>query len=287
MSVLSNLTNPEIVSLYNVFAVQNGTTTVKKFRDRQTAESRLQDISRGINRDKVIAAFKKAKISKDKIALIPATPVELPKTPTAPVPMKKVKGQNPVITVANEKEAVRHEKEEKKEVKAINKERRQLSAQCIEVFKAIKQLLSKKKKGEDADSTEIAKKLSTSTATVCKAIEQLDRLQLVKMEDDSPDDNTKFYYVHLTTGGSGYEPPKEGDAVPKVKLPGENPGPRSNSSGKKLYKLVDKNPRREGTHGWKSFNLIKDGMSYEDYKAAGGRNNDLAWDVEHKFVEVR
>jgi hypothetical protein len=64
------------------------------------------------------------------------------------------------------------------------------------------------------------------------------------------------------------------------------PGPKSKFRGKFLYKLVDKNPRREGTWGYRSWELIQDGMSYEAYKAAGGRNNDLQWDIDHRRIEV-
>lgn len=65
------------------------------------------------------------------------------------------------------------------------------------------------------------------------------------------------------------------------------PGPHSSLAGKRLYKKVEANPRRAGTHGFTSFALIKDGMTYEEYRLAGGRSNDLAWDIAHGFVEVK
>lgn len=50
------------------------------------------------------------------------------------------------------------------------------------------------------------------------------------------------------------------------------------------------NPRRADTHGWRSLNLViaagAKGISYEDYIAKGGRNNDLTWDHDHKYVTV-
>ncbi len=67
-------------------------------------------------------------------------------------------------------------------------------------------------------------------------------------------------------------------------------GRTSEGTGKKIFKLGDhktKNPRREGTHGWKSWEIIKDGMSYEDYVAAGGRNRDLMHDVKLGRIELR
>lgn len=58
-------------------------------------------------------------------------------------------------------------------------------------------------------------------------------------------------------------------------------------AGKKIYKLVSKNPRREGTAGFASFALITNGMKYESYIEKGGRSGDLAFDVAHKYVEVK
>ena len=57
-------------------------------------------------------------------------------------------------------------------------------------------------------------------------------------------------------------------------------------TGKVITKLVDENPRREGTAGHTSFGVIKNGMTYEQYIAKGGRRKDLAWDEAHKYVKV-
>lgn len=65
------------------------------------------------------------------------------------------------------------------------------------------------------------------------------------------------------------------------------PGPNSKMAGKRIYKKVEANPRREGTNGWTSFNAIRSGMTYEEYRLAGGRSNDLAWDIAHGYVEVK
>lgn len=67
-----------------------------------------------------------------------------------------------------------------------------------------------------------------------------------------------------------------------------HPGKRSKYSGKRIYRLTKDNPRREGTHGWHSWNAItEDGMTYEDYLANRGRLKDLDYDVQKKFVEVK
>lgn len=57
-------------------------------------------------------------------------------------------------------------------------------------------------------------------------------------------------------------------------------------SGKKITKLAKDNPRRQGTAGHKSFSLINNGMTYEQYVAAGGRRQDLAFDLAHKYVSL-
>jgi hypothetical protein len=64
------------------------------------------------------------------------------------------------------------------------------------------------------------------------------------------------------------------------------PGRVSAYSGKRIVRLVKENPRRKGTHGYKSWNLLKKGMTYEQYLAAGGRRVDLAWDLAKKNVKL-
>jgi hypothetical protein len=61
----------------------------------------------------------------------------------------------------------------------------------------------------------------------------------------------------------------------------------SKFSGKKIHKLAKENPRREGSIGFKSYGLIKNGMTYDQYISAGGRRQDLAFDLAHKHVELR
>jgi hypothetical protein len=67
---------------------------------------------------------------------------------------------------------------------------------------------------------------------------------------------------------------------------GEAAGRPSAFAGKVIRKVADENPRREGTHGYKSWQLIKSGMTYEKYIAAGGRRQDLAWDLERGYVKL-
>lgn len=66
----------------------------------------------------------------------------------------------------------------------------------------------------------------------------------------------------------------------------------SKYSGMKLTpskEAAAKNPRKEGSHGFKSIEIIRKnpGITYEDYIKKGGRNNDLEWDVSKGNVTTK
>ena len=54
-----------------------------------------------------------------------------------------------------------------------------------------------------------------------------------------------------------------------------------------IHKLVDKNPRREGTEGFKTWQAIKSGMTYRSAIDAGARNKDIRHDVNQGNLELR
>lgn len=69
---------------------------------------------------------------------------------------------------------------------------------------------------------------------------------------------------------------------------------KSNGSSRKfaltnhtLHKLVKENPRREGTFGYKSWEKIRNGMTYQDAVEAGARNKDIRHDINMKRLELR
>lgn len=66
-------------------------------------------------------------------------------------------------------------------------------------------------------------------------------------------------------------------------------GRASSFVGKKIYIKTEgkENPRRQGTAGYKSFSKISNGITFEEYIAAGGRPQDLAWDIKKGNVELR
>lgn len=59
--------------------------------------------------------------------------------------------------------------------------------------------------------------------------------------------------------------------------------------GKRLFATQQGNPRRIGTFGFQSYEIIRgklEGVAYEDYVAAGGRPQDLQWDMKREWVRV-
>jgi hypothetical protein len=95
-----------------------------------------------------------------------------------------------------------------------------------------------------------------------------------------------------TNGGTkGAAKAAKAEKAPKASKKGETSEVngktrKSASSDKTIHRAIDpetkkpyENPRREGTHGHKSWSVIKDGMSYADFIAAGGRAVDLRHDV--------
>lgn len=71
--------------------------------------------------------------------------------------------------------------------------------------------------------------------------------------------------------------------------PGIITGQKLNFKGKTLHSLVEGNPRRDGTIGQASFQIILNnpGITYENYLKEGGRGIDLKWDYNKGHVEVK
>jgi hypothetical protein len=81
---------------------------------------------------------------------------------------------------------------------------------------------------------------------------------------------------------------KEAGQAP-VSTKGRKPG-SGKFEGKFIFPLKETNPRRAGTFGFKSFEIIKgriEGVPYAEYLERGGRAKDLQWDIDKKFAEVK
>lgn len=77
----------------------------------------------------------------------------------------------------------------------------------------------------------------------------------------------------------------EAAVVPELNEIKKNKKTRLNKN-LRIKKLVQDNPRRSGTHGFKSWQVIIDGMDIAAYLENGGRMNDLLWEIKHKHIEV-
>ena len=104
--------------------------------------------------------------------------------------------------------------------------------------------------------------------------------------------------IHVTTtpfdGGTKVKSPPQIDALPGMTPLGIAPRkPRGSFAGKVINVLVTANPRKENTKevcGYASFQLLLNhgvDMPYELYIKQGGRLQDLKWDIDHGWAEVK
>ena len=56
---------------------------------------------------------------------------------------------------------------------------------------------------------------------------------------------------------------------------------------KEIVLLVKHNPKRPGSKSANRFELYKKNKTVADFLKAGGLQQDLKWDVEHKFIEIK
>lgn len=86
------------------------------------------------------------------------------------------------------------------------------------------------------------------------------------------------------------EPKPVTTAVPALRR-GRKPGAKTDQYiGKLIRPLVKENPRRVGSHGFRSMKIIldkPDGISVEAFLASGGRMKDLSWDLKFKHVVIK
>ena len=107
--------------------------------------------------------------------------------------------------------------------------------------------------------------------------------------------------IHVTTtpfdGETKVKSPPQIDSLPGMTPLGIAPKkvakPRGSFAGKVINVLVTANPRKENTKevcGYASFQLLLNhgvDMPYELYIKQGGRLQDLKWDIDHEWAEVK
>lgn len=62
----------------------------------------------------------------------------------------------------------------------------------------------------------------------------------------------------------------------------------SKNDSVQLYPAYDPNPRRFNSHGFKSYEIVRKnpGITPRDYLKAGGRSNDLLWDLRNGYISL-
>lgn len=81
-------------------------------------------------------------------------------------------------------------------------------------------------------------------------------------------------------------PEPAAEKVPKVQPEGKPMGRPNKFAGKKITKLCEGNPYREGSARSETFKLIRQGMSFEKFVEAGGTRIDLFHGVRKGHLSV-
>jgi hypothetical protein len=55
----------------------------------------------------------------------------------------------------------------------------------------------------------------------------------------------------------------------------------------KKIKIIEKNPKKNGTEAYKRYALYRTGMTVGQALEKGVKRMDLTWDSQHKFIEIR
>jgi hypothetical protein len=135
---------------------------------------------------------------------------------------------------------------------------------------------------------ELARLTGKSTSTIYKNLKDVEDL----VEGDGP--NGKVFSAEASTP----ETPTDQAAVAPAPSSGVR-GRKATAAGQKLFpadfhnaritpEYIGTNPRRKGSHGYRSLQIIIDnpGIITEDYLSKGGRLNDLRWDIAHGNVKA-
>jgi len=112
--------------------------------------------------------------------------------------------------------------------------------------------------------------------------------RVMKVAESLPIEETPFEHLN---GEKEMNTEQQNDVEVHVKSANKpkKRGRNSGFEGKMIKCLVEKNPRRQNTHGFHSMGILINSsvpVSYENYISEGGRPNDLAWDLEKGHVEL-
>lgn len=84
---------------------------------------------------------------------------------------------------------------------------------------------------------------------------------------------------------NGHGPIKEKQEPIMIKLKSTEDRKRKHlDKSLKIKIIAAENPRRKGTHGFKSWEKIENGMTVAEYLQKGGRTNDLLWEIKKGHI---
>jgi len=115
--------------------------------------------------------------------------------------------------------------------------------------------------------------------------------RILKVAESLPVEKTPFEHLNFENGDEQMNSEHQNDVEIHVKTADapKKRGRNSGFEGKMIKCLVDKNPRRQNTHGFHSMGILINAgepVSYESYIAQGGRRQDLAWDIQKGYAEA-
>jgi len=98
-------------------------------------------------------------------------------------------------------------------------------------------------------------------------------------------DNAKFAKKGGATASTEVSEKKEKKAAKPAKAP-KAEKPAANDDKRKITLVEKKNPKREGSEGYKRYALYKSGMKVSEFLEAGGTSADLRYDEAKGFIKV-
>jgi hypothetical protein len=258
-NIVTLLTTGELLKVHNAVAK----TPVVKFRDRRTAEAKVDSLTMGMG-DKLVVLLKKIGVKDDVVQVL----VAKLNPPPAPVKAAKVPGE----------------------------------FEAHPMLASIRELVKKAKKDCTTSTADVAELLGVPTAKVVAQCDKFSEQKLIDIEDDSVSTEDKFYYLHLTELGlsckvaDGDPSAGLGRIKREPKAPRTNPdgtawvkrtvGERMNFTGKSINRLTEVNPRMKGSARWDAFELAKSKMTFEDFISKGGAKKHIIEMVQSGLIEM-
>ena len=146
---------------------------------------------------------------------------------------------------------------------------------------------------------QLATNPNTTGQILSRAFNEMSPIQIDRFADKVSGSKRLFKLVQESSPKNDFYgkfdnlPAEKSAANSEEKTPSNNEKPkkpRGKFAGKVIKLLVDKNPRREATHGFHSMGILinasPSNVTFEDYIKDGGRIADLQWDLNKGNVEL-